>query len=89
MLSQMPLFKHDTDGSVRKSPVRTACGDELAATFAHTANGRSQYIMGRRNYTSIQFDEQTGNLNFDICVEKTQGTGETKGYGVVSPPPRW
>lgn len=47
------------------------------------------FLMGRRNYCSVVFDPPSGNLNFDICVEKVQGGGETKGYGIIAPPPRW
>jgi hypothetical protein len=45
--------------------------------------------MGRRNYTSVELEEQSGSLNFDIRVEKTKGLGQTIGYVVQAPPPRW
>ncbi|KAG8733397.1 hypothetical protein FRC11_006588 [Ceratobasidium sp. 423] len=50
---------------------------------------KQPYIMGRRNYASVELDEQTGHLNFDIRIEKTKGVGETVGYLVQAPPPRW
>ncbi|KAJ1309680.1 hypothetical protein OPQ81_006444 [Rhizoctonia solani] len=36
---------------------------------------KQPYIMGRRNYTSVELDEQTGSLNFDIRIEKGQRFG--------------
>ncbi|CAE7231572.1 unnamed protein product [Rhizoctonia solani] len=50
---------------------------------------KQPYIMGRRNYTSVELDEQTGYLNFDIRIEKAKGVGETVGYLVQAPPPSW
>lgn len=49
---------------------------------------KNPYFMGRRNYCIAHTDPQ-GDLCFGIMVEKQQGVGETKEYGVVIPPPRW
>ncbi|KAF8321571.1 hypothetical protein DL93DRAFT_2163184 [Clavulina sp. PMI_390] len=46
-------------------------------------------IMGKRNYTSVQINESTGDLVFDIRVEKEKGIGATVGYTIAAPPPRW
>jgi len=35
------------------------------------------YTMPRRNYASVQYLEDTGELRFDIRIEKSQGAGET------------
>ena len=40
---------------------------------------KSQYIMGRRNWCSITMKQPSGDLLFDIRVEKEQGHGETVG----------
>ncbi|KAH7340971.1 hypothetical protein B0J17DRAFT_653550 [Rhizoctonia solani] len=50
---------------------------------------KQPYIMGRRNYTSVELDEETGHLNFDIRIERAKGVGETVSYLVQAPPPRW
>ncbi|KAF8710206.1 hypothetical protein RHS03_01884, partial [Rhizoctonia solani] len=50
---------------------------------------KQPYIMGRRNYTSVELDDQTGNLNFDIRIERVKGSGDTVSYPVIAPPPRW
>jgi hypothetical protein len=36
--------------------------------------------MGRRNWCSISLEEPSGDLLFDIRVEKVKGHGETLGY---------
>jgi hypothetical protein len=36
--------------------------------------------MGRRNWCRVEWDEQTGALEFDIRVEKEKGGGVTAGY---------
>jgi hypothetical protein len=36
--------------------------------------------MGRRNWCSVQWDEPTCDLIFDIRVEKEKGVGKTVGY---------
>jgi hypothetical protein len=35
--------------------------------------------MGRRNWCQVDWDQLTGELNFDIRVEKEKGLGETVG----------
>ncbi|KAL7424856.1 hypothetical protein Q5752_000541 [Cryptotrichosporon argae] len=44
--------------------------------------------INRRNYASIDYLD-SGALRFDIRVEKSQGAGETVGYPVEAPAPRW
>lgn len=34
--------------------------------------------MGRRNYCMADYDNATGEVQFTICVEKSQGSGTTK-----------
>lgn len=36
--------------------------------------------MGRRNWCSTRLDDTTGDLEFDIRVEREKGVGETVGY---------
>uniref|UniRef100_A0A0W0F8X0 PhoD-like phosphatase domain-containing protein n=1 Tax=Moniliophthora roreri TaxID=221103 RepID=A0A0W0F8X0_MONRR len=50
---------------------------------------KQKYIMGKRNWCMTSWDESTGDLIFDIRVEKEKGCGHSKGYAVRSPPPRW
>jgi hypothetical protein len=40
---------------------------------------KSQYIMGRRNWCSISLKQPSGDLLFDMRVEKEKGHGETVG----------
>ena len=40
--------------------------------------------MGRRNWCSIRWDMSSGELSFDIRVEKQKGVGETVGYAPFS-----
>jgi hypothetical protein len=39
--------------------------------------------MGRRNWCKVNWDEGTGDLVFDIRVEKEKGHGQTVGYASV------
>ncbi|KAL1947332.1 hypothetical protein VTO73DRAFT_14293 [Trametes versicolor] len=50
---------------------------------------KSKYIMGRRNWCSVKFDNSSGDLIWDIRIEIRKGYGQTTGYTVRSPPPRW
>jgi hypothetical protein len=45
---------------------------------------KSFYIMGRRNWCCITLEQPSGDLLFDIRVEKEKGLGETVGYGKPS-----
>lgn len=47
------------------------------------------YVLARRNYAAILYNESTGELNFQFRVEKAPGVGETKLYNVVAPPPQY
>jgi hypothetical protein len=47
------------------------------------------YVAGARNYTIGERDPSNGDFVFDIRVERRQGEGETKGYTVRAPPPKW
>ena len=50
---------------------------------------KSKYIMGKRNWCSVDWDPATGDLVWDIRVEIQKGYGQTTGYAVRAPPPRW
>ncbi|TFK55220.1 hypothetical protein OE88DRAFT_1780304 [Heliocybe sulcata] len=50
---------------------------------------KQKYIMGRRNWCAVRWDQASGDLVFDICVEKEKGLGITVPYQVRAPPPRW
>lgn len=47
--------------------------------------------MGRRNYCMGDYDPATGEVQFTVCVEKSQGSGTTKEYVgllAIALPPR-
>lgn len=52
------------------------------------STGNSKFVMGRRNYCIIEFDK-SGDLRFDIRVEKEKGYGTTVGYSISAPAPQW
>jgi hypothetical protein len=54
-----------------------------------TESRRLNYVAGARNYTIGERDPATGDLVFDIRVERRRGEGETKGYVVRAPAPKW
>jgi len=66
--------------------------EEMIPLFERDTDGskpKSLYIMGRRNWCCITLKQPSGDLLFDIRVEKEKGHGETVGYSVLAPPPRW
>jgi len=66
--------------------------ESMIPVFNVDTNGsqpKSKYIMGRRNWCSVTWDSMSGDLVFDVRVEKEKGHGETVGYAVRAPPPRW
>lgn len=51
--------------------------------FTNEPNGaaaKSKYVMGRRNWCSVRWDNATGDLEFDLRVEKVKGLGTTVGW---------
>lgn len=50
---------------------------------------KNRFIMGRRNWCSVKYDTISGDLIFDMRIEKEKGYGRTVGYAVHAPPPRW
>jgi len=53
--------------------------------FKREPNGshrKQSYIMGKRNWCSIELDRIKEDLLFDIRVEKERGCGETAGYAL-------
>jgi len=66
--------------------------EEMVPVFERDTDGsrpQSHYLMGRRNWCSVTLIQHTGDLLFDIRVEKEKGHGETVGYPILAPPPRW
>lgn len=62
-------------------------GDGQIAVFDKDTDGskpRSRYLMDRRNWCCITL-QSSGELLFDIRVEKEKGHGETIGYAVLLP----
>jgi len=79
----------DTDeemvSRVRKSYCGTGSvykGGDQIPLFGRDTDGskpKSHYIMGRRNWCCITLQQPSGDLLFDIRVEKEKGHGETVG----------
>jgi len=66
--------------------------ETMLPIFQTETNGsprKQKFIMGRRNWCSIQRDRLTGDLVFEIRVEIEKGHGRTVGYPARAPPPRW
>ncbi|KIM80802.1 hypothetical protein PILCRDRAFT_822082 [Piloderma croceum F 1598] len=66
--------------------------ESMAPIFTTETNGsarKQKVVMGQRNWCSVNLDQATGDLVFDIRVEKEKGIGTTVGYAVRTPPPRW
>ena len=40
---------------------------------------KNKYIMGRRNWCSVKLDSGSGDLIFELRIEKQKGYGETVG----------
>lgn len=77
--------------------------------FTHDPDGaprdKNKVIMGRRNWCAVWWDRNSGELVFDIRVEKDKGLGESVKYvcaqwswqsfnvfcryQVRTPPPQW
>ncbi|GJJ11970.1 hypothetical protein Clacol_006208 [Clathrus columnatus] len=52
----------------------------MVPLFERDVNGsapKSRFIMGRRNWCQVQYDEVTGGLDFRIRVEREKGIGAT------------
>ncbi|KAF8522090.1 hypothetical protein BU17DRAFT_45307 [Hysterangium stoloniferum] len=66
--------------------------ETMVPLFERDPNGtgsKSKYIMGRRNWCQVEWNGTTGELEFKIQVEREKGIGETSGYLISAPPPRW
>lgn len=58
----------------------------MVPLFSKTPNGQKgkyKYVAGARNYTAVEWDEKSGELVFDIRVEKMKGQGETEGLVIL------
>lgn len=66
--------------------------ETMVPLFTKDTDGSSRkqkYIMGRRNWCSINWAANSAELVFDIRVEKEKGAGRTASYPVRAPAPRW
>ncbi|KAG9051111.1 hypothetical protein FS837_011957 [Tulasnella sp. UAMH 9824] len=52
----------------------------LFTTAPDGTPSKSKYIYGARNWTKVIWNEQTGELEFDLRLEKEKGGGVTVGY---------
>ncbi|EEB86573.1 hypothetical protein MPER_16425 [Moniliophthora perniciosa FA553] len=85
MVSSLATKTHQTLHRVETDEVMLP----VFATETDDSPRKHKYIMGKRNWCMTSWDESTGDLIFDIRVEKEKGCGRSKGYAVRSPPPRW
>ena len=54
----------------------------MVPLFAKSSNGHKgkyKYVAGSRNYVTVDWEANTGELKFDIRVERERGIGETDG----------
>jgi hypothetical protein len=77
----VPLFTTDTDGS---KMARSVC-----SPLELVGKANNQLVQARRNYAIVNYLDQSAELEFDFRVEKSQGAGETIGYAICAPAPRW
>ncbi|KAJ7905339.1 hypothetical protein B0H14DRAFT_3078826 [Mycena olivaceomarginata] len=64
--------------------------ETMIPIFTTETNGKprkQKFIMGRRNWCQVNYEDDE--WVFDIRVEKEKGMGQTVGYSVRTPPPRW
>ncbi|PPR04970.1 hypothetical protein CVT24_010428 [Panaeolus cyanescens] len=50
---------------------------------------KQKYIMGARNWCRVEWNQENGDMIFELRVEKQKGYGVTTGYPMVVPPPVW
>ena len=50
---------------------------------------KQKYIMGKRNWCRVEWDEQNGEVEFDIRVEREKGCGVTTGWVFFPAPLSW
>jgi len=50
---------------------------------------KANLVMGRRNWCQVDWDQLSGDLIFDIRVERAKGHGNSVSYPVRAPAPRW
>lgn len=74
---------------IRPEPARLA--DRSNAVFANDLEGKpnasNPRIMGARNYASVRYVDESGELEFDLRMELKRGGGKTKGYVSMSSSP--
>jgi len=66
--------------------------ETMVPLFLKETNGQSRkqkFIMGKRNWCSVDWEKETGELIFDIRVEIQKGHGITVGYPLTVPRPGW
>jgi hypothetical protein len=66
--------------------------ETMVPLFSTETDGQSRkqkFIMGKRNWCTVDWGEMTRELVFDIRVEKEKGCGKTVGYPTVVPRPAW
>jgi len=67
--------------------------ETMIPLFTHDPDGtprdKNKFIMGRRNWCAVWWDRNSGELVFDIRVEKGKGLGESVSYPIRTPPPQW
>ncbi|KAJ7470605.1 hypothetical protein FB451DRAFT_1340055 [Mycena latifolia] len=83
MVSSLAGKKHKTIHHIETD-------ESMIPVFTTETNGKprkQKFIMGRRNWCQVGWED--GEWVFEIRVEKEKGMGQTVGYSVRSPPPKW
>ena len=66
--------------------------ETMVPLFGKDTDGSSRkqkYIMGRRNWCIMERDEMTGEMIFDVRVERAKGEGNSVGYSIRAARPEW
>ncbi|KXN82589.1 hypothetical protein AN958_02440 [Leucoagaricus sp. SymC.cos] len=65
------------------------CMMPLFGTDTDGSSRKQKYVMGKRNWCSIDWDRSNGNIHFTLQIEKKKGLGDTAPYPTFAPPPGW
>ncbi|KAF8631431.1 hypothetical protein AX17_005108 [Amanita inopinata Kibby_2008] len=66
--------------------------ETMLPIFSNDTNGsarKQKHVMGRRNWCQVDWDPSSGDLVFDLRIEKEKGLGTSVGYAVRVIPPHW
>ncbi|CAO1636227.1 unnamed protein product [Parajaminaea phylloscopi] len=85
MLNRLAQKKHRT-------LLWAGIAEHAVPTFEEGLDGQKQkakYIAGARNWCAVTLDPASKELEFELRVEKSKGSGECKSYPLRTPAPAW